>query len=66
MNSENWFLSEGKIYKLVESFGSKQEALNLALSLSENCHTTIQKLKDGTWGVYWRPYTGVICPYGVV
>ncbi len=66
MNSENWLLSEGKVYKLVESFSSKQEACNLALSLKENCRTAIHQLKDGRWGVYWRPYTGIICPYGVV
>jgi len=66
MNSESWLLFEGKIYKLVEAFIDKQEALRLSISLNENCHTTIQKLSDGKWGVYWRPYTGILCPYGVV
>ena len=66
MNSENWLLSEGKVYKLVESFISEQEAANLAQSLNENCQTIILRLKDGKWAVYWRPYTGIICPYGVV
>jgi len=66
MNLEKWLLIEGKVYKLVDTYSDEQEALDLALALKENCHTTIHKLKDGKWGVYWRPHTGILCPYGVV
>jgi hypothetical protein len=66
MNLEKWLLLEGKIYKLVDIFSDEQGALGLALALKENCYTTIHKLKDGKWGVYWRPHMGILCPYGVV
>lgn len=66
MNLDNWLLSDGKIYKLVDIFSSEKEAYSLAQVLNENCHTKVQKLKNGSWGVYWRPHTGVLCPFGVV
>ncbi|MHA1970266.1 MAG: hypothetical protein ACTSXE_00280 [Candidatus Thorarchaeota archaeon] len=55
-----------KVHKLVDIFDNEQEANNLALALNDNCHTTIYQMKDGNWGVYWRPRTGNLCPYGVV
>ena len=66
MNPEKWLLIDGKVHKLVEIFDNEQEASNFALVLQDNCYTTIYKMKDGKWGVYWRPRTGILCPYGVV
>ncbi|MHA1864166.1 MAG: hypothetical protein ACTSWA_10400 [Candidatus Thorarchaeota archaeon] len=66
MNPEKWLLIVGKVHKLVDTFDNEQEAKNFALVLKDNCHTTIYKMKDGKWGVYWRPHTGILCPYGVV
>ncbi|MCK5264630.1 MAG: hypothetical protein KAR03_03400 [Candidatus Thorarchaeota archaeon] len=55
-----------KVHKLVDIFDNEQEASNFALALNDNCHTTVYQMKDGKWGVYWRPRTGILCPYGVV
>lgn len=66
MTPKKWFILEGKVYKLVEVLNSEQEARSLALALKDNCHTTMHRLKDGKWGVYWKPYTGTLCPYGDV
>jgi hypothetical protein len=66
MNSEKWLLVEGKVHKLVDIFENEQEANNFASVLNDNCYTTIHRMKNGKWGVYWRPYSGVLCPYGVV
>jgi len=66
MNPEKWLLINGKVHKLVDIFDNKQEANNFALALNDNCHTSIYQMKDGKWGVYWRPRTGILSPYGVV
>ena len=66
MNPEKWLLINEKVHKLVDIFDNEQEANNFALALNDNCHTTDYKMKDGKWGVYWRPHTGILCPYGVV
>ena len=66
MHSEKWLLVKGKVHKLVDIFDNKQEACDLALALNDNCYTIIHQMKNGKWGVYWRPHTGVLCPYGVV
>lgn len=66
MNPEKWLLIDGKVHKLVDIFDNEQEANNFALVLQDNCYTTICQMKDGKWAVYWRPHTGILCPYGVV
>jgi expansin (peptidoglycan-binding protein) len=66
MTLDKWLLIAGKVHKLVDIFDNEQEANNFALVLQDNCYTTICKMKDGKWGVYWRPRTGILCPYGVV
>ena len=66
MTSEKWLLIEGKVHKLVDIFDTEKEANSFALVLQENCHTSVQKIRDGKWGVYWRPRSGILCPYGVV
>lgn len=66
MTPEKWLLINGKVHKLVDIFDNEQEANNFAIALNDNCHTSIYQMKDGNWGVYWRPLTGILCPYGVV
>ena len=66
MNSEKGLLIDGKIYKLADCFKNREKAFELACFLEENCYTTVKQMKDGAWGVYWRPFTGILCPYGVV
>jgi hypothetical protein len=66
MTPDKWLLIDGKVHKLVDIFDTEQEAVSFAQVLQENCYTSIHKLKDGTWGVYWRPRSGILCPYGVV
>jgi hypothetical protein len=66
MTSEKWLLIDGKVHKLVETFDNEQEANNFALVLQDNCYTSIHQMNDGKWGVYWRPRTGILCPFGVV
>ena len=66
MSVEKWLLFDGKMYKLVDIVDNKQEAENLALILKENCDVTISEMEDGKLGVYWKPRTGIICPFGVV
>ena len=66
MTLDKWLLIDGKVHKLVDIFDNEQEANNFALALQDNCYTTICKMKDRKWGVYWRPRTGILCPYGVV
>ena len=66
MTLEKWLLIDGKVHKLVDIFDTEREAISFAVVLQENCHTSVHKLKDGKWGVYWRPRSGILCPYGVV
>jgi len=66
MTSEKWLLIEGKVHKLVDVFDTEKEANSFALVLQENCHVSVYQLKDGKWAVYWRPRSGILCPYGVV
>jgi hypothetical protein len=66
MNPEKWLLIDGKVHKLVDIFDNEQDANNFAHALQDNCYAIIFQMKNGKWGVYWRPHTGVICPYGVV
>ncbi len=66
MTEEKWLLIDGKVHKLVEIFDSEQEANDFALVLQDNCYTSTHKMRNGKWGVYWRPRTGILCPFGVV
>ncbi|MHA1136147.1 MAG: hypothetical protein ACTSSE_06635 [Candidatus Thorarchaeota archaeon] len=66
MTAEKWLLIDGKVHKLVDIFDNEQKANDFALVLQDNCYTTTHKMKNGKWGVYWKPRTGTLCPYGVV
>ncbi|MFW9962060.1 MAG: hypothetical protein ACFFCX_00685 [Candidatus Sifarchaeia archaeon] len=54
------------MYRLADVLHSKTNAKFLAKSLEDNCAVIIISIEDGRWGVYWRPKTGTLCPYGVV
>jgi hypothetical protein len=61
-----WQLVDGQVYRLVDVLHSKRNAEILARSLEDNCAISIVETDDGRWAVYWRPKTGILCPYGVV
>ena len=47
MTSEKWLLIDGKVHKLVDTFGTEKEANIFALVLQENCHASVHQLDLG-------------------